>query len=220
MCGDEVLDPVVFVSMFVRVSCVGIPLTVISMAVLITPLPVQLQLEKYALLTVASLFSSTVNERTAPLPPLLTTFLNSHFSELIVCIVSLLGDGRERRGEEDSLMPTRETPLSVRVAVDSREMKEEERDVVDVSHLNSIFVMDVLPLRVNAGDEAPLVSVPTGFERRVVAAVFICWTSMVRAAGKVMADVSAVCVPLAIRFTFMRLAVLNDSRCAMAAEIV
>ena len=54
VCGDETLCPAVFVCMFIRRRCAGFPMTVISMAVLIAPLPVQLQFEKYASVSISS----------------------------------------------------------------------------------------------------------------------------------------------------------------------
>ena len=54
VCGDEKLCPAVFVCMFIRRRCAGFPMTVISMAVLMNPLPVEVQLEKYALLSIIS----------------------------------------------------------------------------------------------------------------------------------------------------------------------
>ena len=48
-----------------------------------------------------------------------------------------------------------------------------------------------MALRVNAGELVPVVSGPTGFERRVVASVSVLWRRTVVPSGKLTGDISA-----------------------------
>ena len=131
VCGEE--SPL---SMLVRVILFGFSLTTISTAVLYVPLD-EVHDVNFALLSVSWAFAVTVNSKTAPLPLFLTMLVNSVLrvveeTEREEMEGTLAGEATEMRGEEESLMSLKETPMRERDPVEETERKEEVSAVVDV----------------------------------------------------------------------------------------
>ena len=131
VCGEDAP-----LSMLVRVILFGFPLTAISTAVLCVPLD-EVHDVNFALLSVSWAFSLTVSSKTAPLPLFLTMLVNSVWRVVEEAVRediegTLSSEATEMRGEEESVMPLKETPMRERDPVEETERKEEVSAVGDV----------------------------------------------------------------------------------------
>ena len=131
-----VYDEEVPLSMLVRVIFDGTLLTTISTAVLCVPLGVVHDVN-FALLSVSWAFAATVSSKTAPFPLFRAIFENSVWRVVEETVRediegTLVRETTETRGEEESLMPLKETPMRERDPVEETERNEEVSGVVDV----------------------------------------------------------------------------------------
>ena len=123
-------------SMLVRTILFGFPLTTISTAALYVPLD-EVHDVNLALLSVSWAFAVTVSSRTAPLPLFRMMLVNS-----VLRVVeemerediegTLVREATSMRGEDESVIPLKETPMREREPDEETERKEEVSAVVDV----------------------------------------------------------------------------------------